>query len=45
MAKPDYLICLQCQNPTYQFEFVDGQVVDPVCTSRGADDPSDFRAP
>ncbi len=42
MDEPDYLICLQCETPTYQFEFVNGKLSSIVCNVCGADDPSDF---
>jgi hypothetical protein len=42
MAEPDYLICLQCETPTYQFEFVDGKLTAVICTTCGNDDVSDF---
>jgi hypothetical protein len=42
MAEPDYLICLQCETPTYQFEFIDGKLVTVICTTCGNDDVSDF---
>jgi hypothetical protein len=40
--EPEYLICLQCETPTYQFEFVNGKLATIVCAVCGADDPSDF---
>ena len=40
--EPEYLICLQCETPTYQFEFHNDKVVSVVCNTCGADDPSDF---
>jgi translation initiation factor 2 beta subunit (eIF-2beta)/eIF-5 len=42
MDEPEYLICLQCETPTYQFEFLDGKVITCVCTTCGNDDPTDF---
>ena len=27
MDEPEYLICLQCETPTYQFEFLDGKLM------------------
>jgi translation initiation factor 2 beta subunit (eIF-2beta)/eIF-5 len=42
MDEPEYLICLQCETPTYQFEFVNGKLATIVCNVCGADDPSDF---
>jgi len=40
--EPEYLICLQCETPTYQFEFFNDKVIAVVCNTCGADDPSDF---
>lgn len=42
MDEPEYLICLQCETPTYQFEFNNGKVTTVSCQTCGADDPSDF---
>ena len=44
MSEPEYLICLQCETPTYQFEYDDekGKLISVMCTTCGADDPSDF---
>ena len=42
MDEPEYLICLQCETPTYQFEFFNDKLVSCVCNTCGADDPSDF---
>ncbi len=40
--EPEYLICLQCETPTYQFEFVNGKLATIMCNTCGNDDPSDF---
>ncbi|HEX2052929.1 MAG TPA: hypothetical protein VHJ78_04260 [Actinomycetota bacterium] len=45
MAEPDYLICRQCETPTHQFEYVDGELATVLCSACGADDPSDFASP
>ncbi len=42
MDEPEYLICLQCETPTYQFEFLDGKVIAVACATCGNDDPTDF---
>ena len=42
MDEPEYLICLQCETPTYQFEFLDGKIITCVCTTCGNDDPTEF---
>jgi hypothetical protein len=43
MSEPEYLICLQCETPTYQFEYnEEGKLVTVICNTCGADDPSEF---
>ena len=42
MDEPEYFICLQCETPTYQFEFDNGKLTVIVCTTCGNDDPSEF---
>ncbi len=42
MAAPDYLICLECETPTYTFEWREGRVVEALCTTCGNDDPALF---
>ncbi len=43
MSEPEYLICLQCETPTYQFEYDDkGKLTTVMCNTCGADEPSDF---
>ena len=40
--EPEYLICLQCETPTYQFEFTNGKLSQCVCGTCGNDDISEF---
>jgi hypothetical protein len=42
MSEPEYLICLQCETPTYQFEWNEGKVVQAICNTCGNDDATDF---
>ena len=42
MEEPEYLICLQCETPTYQFEYVNGKLATVLCGTCGSDDVSDF---
>lgn len=42
MDEPEYLICLQCETPTYQFEYVNGKLASILCNTCGNDDVSDF---
>ena len=40
--EPEYLICLQCETPTYQFEYTSGKLTTIVCTTCGNDDVGEF---
>ncbi len=42
MADPEFMMCLSCDTPTYSFEFQNDKVTSIMCTTCGADDPSDF---
>ena len=42
MDEPEYLICLQCETPTYQFEYHNGKITAIVCQTCGNDDVTDF---
>jgi translation initiation factor 2 beta subunit (eIF-2beta)/eIF-5 len=42
MAQPDYLICLECETPTYVFEWQEGRVLEALCPMCGNDDPAAF---
>lgn len=42
MSEPDYLICLQCETPTYQFEYANDKLVTVLCPTCGNDDIEDF---
>ena len=42
MAHPEYLICMECETPTYVFEWANDRVVDALCPMCGNDDPSAF---
>ncbi len=42
MAIPDYLICLNCESPTYDFEWKDDEVVEARCEACGNDEPDQF---
>ncbi|MDQ3281840.1 MAG: hypothetical protein M3Q69_10540 [Acidobacteriota bacterium] len=40
--EPEYLICLQCETPTYEFDLTNGKVTTIVCGTCGNDDPEEF---
>jgi hypothetical protein len=43
MDEPEYLICLECETPTYQFEFGEnGKLLSVICNTCGNDDVSEF---
>jgi len=42
MDEPEFLICLQCETPTYQFEYTDGTLTTIICNTCGNDEPSEF---
>jgi translation initiation factor 2 beta subunit (eIF-2beta)/eIF-5 len=42
MAAPEYLICLECESPVYDFEWGDGRVLEALCPQCGNDDPMAF---
>ena len=42
MDEPEYFICLQCEMPTYEFEFVGGKLTSITCSTCGNDDVSEF---
>jgi hypothetical protein len=41
-AAPDYLICLECETPCYNFEWEDGKITEVLCTVCGNDEPDQF---
>jgi len=42
LLTPDYLICLECETPTYVFEWKNSQVKEAICEICGNEDPSQF---
>jgi hypothetical protein len=42
MATPDYLICLNCESPCYNFEWGDEGVEEALCTVCGNDEADQF---
>jgi hypothetical protein len=42
MAAPDYLICLNCESPSYVFEWKEGACIEAICTACGNDEPDQF---
>jgi len=42
MASPDYMICLECESPTYVFEWKDGKAIEALCQICGNEDLESF---
>ncbi len=42
MSEPDYVVCLECDTPTYMFEWAGGAVLEATCAVCGNDDPTLF---
>jgi len=44
MSEPEYYICLQCETPSYQFEYDQDKdkLISIICQTCGTDDPADF---
>jgi translation initiation factor 2 beta subunit (eIF-2beta)/eIF-5 len=42
VAGPEYLICLECESPTYAFEWEEGRLLEASCGLCGNDDPAMF---
>jgi hypothetical protein len=43
MDEPDYLICLECETPTYLFEFGPNEkLISAICNTCGNDSVSEF---
>lgn len=45
MASPEYLVCLECETPCYNFEWTDGKISEVLCTACGNEDPEQFALP
>lgn len=41
-AYPEYLVCLECETPCYEFEWNDGTVTEILCLVCGNEDPEQF---
>ena len=42
MPNPDYLICLECETPTYVFEWKEGKTSEALCQICGNEDVTCF---
>jgi hypothetical protein len=42
MSEPEFLICVECESPTYVFEWKEGKVAEAICEVCGNDDVDTF---
>lgn len=42
MSAPEYVICLDCESPTYVFEWKSDKIIDIICEGCGTEDPDQF---
>lgn len=42
MESPEYLICVECETPCYDFEFKSGKVVEVLCAACGNEELDQF---
>jgi hypothetical protein len=42
MDEPEYLICLSCETPSYEFEYANGKLAIVACAACGNDDVEEF---
>jgi len=42
MDEPEYLICINCETPCYNFEWKETEATEVLCLVCGADDPEGF---
>jgi hypothetical protein len=41
-SAPEYLICLECETPCYEFEWAEGKLAEVLCNMCGNDEPDQF---
>ena len=41
-SAPEYLICVDCETPCYDFEWEEGKVREVICHTCSNDDPDTF---
>jgi uncharacterized Zn finger protein (UPF0148 family) len=39
---PEYLVCLECETPCYEFAWKDGEIQEILCLICGNEDPEQF---
>lgn len=41
-SSPEYVICMECETPLYEFVWKEGVLIEAECTMCGNDVPDDF---
>lgn len=41
-GEPEFLVCLNCETPTYVFEYTNGRLTSATCTACGNEDLNEF---
>ena len=41
-TEPEYLICMNCETPCYDFEWQGSKATEVMCLTCGNDDPGEF---
>jgi Zn ribbon nucleic-acid-binding protein len=44
-SSPDYVICMECETPSYTFEWEEGNLREALCVTCGNDDADRFATP
>ncbi len=42
MEAPEYMICISCETPCYDFVWENSQVTEAMCMVCGTDEPDEF---
>lgn len=42
MSEPDYVICVNCETPVYEFEYKGDTLIAAMCLTCGNDNPEEF---
>jgi DNA-directed RNA polymerase subunit RPC12/RpoP len=45
MAAPEYMVCLDCETPVYDFEWLGEKLTEILCPACGNEDPEQFILP
>lgn len=45
MATPDFVLCLECDTPVYEFDWRDGEIKEALCPTCGNEEVDHFAHP